>query len=82
MRRIKHKHQLLIWLIEYELFGATKWWKESLSKKEARQVRAMLLESGCKVKVHFLSMANPQLFVTPMERLPKVKRNTKKFRKQ
>ena len=72
---------IIIYMVEYELFGRRKFWPESLDKQKAKDIRNTLKASNVPVKVHVVQMKNPEFFVEPLAVMRKVYRHPKKRRK-
>ena len=67
MKRKRKRTQVVIRMVEYELYGRQVWYPESLSKKESEDVATILEASGCKFMVHLIRMNNVNEFVERME---------------
>lgn len=67
MKKRKRRPQVTCRWIEYDLYGLSTWWPESLSESECAEVCQKLAKSGCRFMVHVIKIENPIAFVEPME---------------
>ena len=67
MKRKRRRTQVIVRMLEYEIYGRQVWWPESLSKEESEEVTKTLHASGCQVMVHEIKMTDVNQFVEPME---------------